>query len=155
MNQCDSALFLDARDTYSAVGAGARQHDGHSAFPVHFRQRAEEQVNRHMRAPEPLGFRQVQVVIVHEQVVRGRYHINMITLDGGVLHHLAHCHGGRALQDGGCIAFMLGRQVNDDHKSHAAVCWHGFKKPQQGDQTTCRGAYAHYRKAQRTGNKPN
>jgi len=98
-------------------------------------QRAEEQVDGDLRAALALRLLQAQVAVLHGQVHGGRYHVDAVALDEGRADDLCDWHAGHVLQNFVDVAFMPGRQVHDDHESHAAVLRHVFEQGQQRLET--------------------
>ena len=70
----------------------------------------------------------------------------MVGLDAGRRIHLDHRHASHPLQYLGDVAFIIGRQVKNDDKSHAAGRGHPLKKTKQDLQAARRGTETHHRK---------
>ena len=149
LRQGDAALLFDPGKPCSAVAAGARHHDGNGSFFMHLGQSTKKQINRHMPSTDPGRLGQLKVPIVHRQVVAGRYDIHMVGLNGRDGVHLDHRHGRCPLKNFSRTAFMVGREVKDDHKSHAVAHRHTLKKSDQRTQSPRRCADADNRKVDR------
>ena len=149
MHESYAALFLDPRQPGGAVVTGSGHHDGNRPFLVNLGQGAKKKVDGQVRAPDTRMAGQLQVPVVHFQVVRGRYHVHMVGFDGGRLVDLNDRHVGNALQNFGHIAFMIGRKMKNDDKGHAIGSGHLLEKMHQGLQATGRCTDAHHGEVER------
>ena len=114
-----SAALFDALETDGAVGIGARQNHADGARLLRFGQGAKEQINRDAAPAFALELRQFDVPVVHRQQMRRRNNVNMVALELHVFGDLRDRHGGDVAQNRVEIAFVVGRQMQDDHERHA------------------------------------
>ena len=115
----ESALFLDGAQAERAVAAGARQDDAGGAFAVRLGERYEKAVDR--RALEALLERRadLQAVVEDRQRRVGRYHIDVVGLDGGLVGDLDDWNLGHPREKGGEHALAVGIEVLDHDISQA------------------------------------
>lgn len=77
----------------------------------------------------------------------------MVAFDRCTLIDLQHLHPGFGLQDLFDIAFMLRRQMHDDHESHACVAWQRLEETRLGVDSTGGSTDPHDEKRERTGDE--
>ena len=146
LRQGHASHFLDVRQAHRAVAADAGQDDADGALALRFGERAEEQVDRDLRAGVRRGLADLQVVVDHLQVGRRRDDVDVVLLDRGRGGDLLHRHRGDVLEDAGKMAGLLRCEVQDNDKGHAIVGRHLFKEAEQGFGASRRSAEADDRK---------
>ena len=136
LRQGQAAALLDHLQAQRAVAAGARQDDADRLLAKGLAQRIKKRVDgtekavivrrRHLHAQPTAADR-------HDGV--GQRDIHAIGFEQGAVHRLQHLHLGPAPQNVDQQALAVGRQVQDHHKRHAAVCGHLFKEVMKSVET--------------------
>ena len=147
----DAAHFLDAHQAHGAIAARARHDDAHGTLPVDLGQGAKEDVDRQVRPPLSSSVSGgVQVDVVHREVHAWWDDVDVVRLHRHRFVHLRHVHHRRgALQDFRRAAFVLGREVKNEHEGHARMGRYILEEAQQGLQPARRRADADNREIQR------
>ena len=82
-------------------------------------------------------------VAQQRDVLARRVYIHAVALDAHLVFNLAHDHVGPRAQQLGHQAFMIRRQVLDQHEGHARMIRHSFEQPDERLQPTRRRADSH------------
>ncbi|MNP21194.1 hypothetical protein D3C76_1138040 [compost metagenome] len=151
LDQGDAPLLLDSRQTDRAIGAGAGKHHAKGALLVHIRQVPEEQIDSNVAARRPLRRSDRQVAVIHDQGMGRRNDVDAVFLDRDRLGHLAHRHFRHALNDPVGNAFMVWRQMKNDHEGHAIVIGHVFEERFHRVEAASGGANPDHRKCKVAG----
>ena len=121
LHQRNAARTLNGAQPQRAVGTGAGQDNADSVFPLIFGQRAQEGVDYHALSARHIRRAQVQFAMEDGHVAVGRDRIHAIWQHLDLIQRLDHMHAGRALQNLGEHAGVIGVEVRHQHESHAAV----------------------------------
>ena len=138
----DAAQLLDPAQPLRPIAAGARQHDAHGPLAMRLRQGAEEQVDGTATRLQREQGSDVQVPVAHDQLERGRDHVDVIDLDPHGFGDGPDRQRCRALQDRAEHALVLGAQMHHDDEGHARRGRHPLQQLLQRAQTARRGTDA-------------
>jgi hypothetical protein len=120
LREGDAALGLDRIEAGRAVGQRAREDDADRAVVALLGERAEEGVDRVVRAGMVAGVEAEPAPGEEHRAVR-RDHIDVIGPDLGLVDDLFDRHRGLASEDLGEHARVVGGQVLHEHERHAGV----------------------------------
>ncbi len=121
LREAEAAGGLDRLESQGAVGAGAGEDHADGIAGLDLRQRAEEEIDRHVLARGYRPRQELQVSVPDRHVHVGRDDVDVVGLDAHAVQRLGNRHRGRAGEEGRQDALVGRGQVLHEHKRRAGV----------------------------------
>ncbi len=143
LGEGDAARALDRLAAQRPVRAGAGEHDRHRLAALNVRERAQEEVDRHVTAVGHGAGLESEVAVADHHVLPRWDHVDVVGPQRHALGRLPDGHARLAGQDRGQDALVRGRKVLDEHERHPRIDRHVAQELSEGLQASGRGAHAH------------
>ena len=151
LRERDAAGGLDLADAQRAVRARARQNDADRGRPLDRRERAQEMIDRVMRAPIVGTRRHGEHTVGDRDAGVGLNDVDVVRRDLGAVGGIDDRHRGVRLQQLGQTTLMFGIEVLDDHQRQARSRWQRVEEMREGTEASGRGTDADDRKGMLSG----
>ena len=142
LRQCQPAMLLDRGGTQRSVAPGARQDDANGVLALIFGQRLEEGIDRPTAVAGWRRLDDLQASTRYRHRCVGRNDEDAVRLDQNAVGRLDNVHRGGPAEQFGQHAFIVRREMLDEHIGHASIGRGVREEALERIEAACRSADA-------------